>query len=233
MTTNAIAPHIILDGEQKPVQNIFCIGRNYADHIAELNNATPTEPMVFLKPTNSLHQEGSPILLPAYSNSVHYETELVLYITNGARNISEDVALQFIGGYGVGLDLTARDVQAVAKERGEPWTKSKGFPHAATVSHFVSSEALSGEQSIEFTFHQNGTKRQHGNTDLMLYGIAELVSYLSHIYGLSPGDLIFTGTPEGVGELQDGDELTLELLAQNEEKSPLFESKFAVAGHSE
>lgn len=232
MKNNPISPHILLEGTAKPVQNIFCIGRNYAKHIAELNNATPTEPMVFLKPTSALHQEGSPILLPAFSQSVHYEAELVLYIANGARNISEEVALQFIGGFGVGLDLTARDLQTMAKERGEPWTKSKGFPHAATLSPFVASDRLSFEKPIEFTFSQNGKLKQHGKSDMMLYNIAQLVSHLSHIYGLSPGDLIFTGTPEGVGELRDGDQLTLQLLSQTQGNPPLIESQFLVAGHS-
>lgn len=204
-------PMIILENEQCPIQNIFCIGRNYAKHIEELNNETPTEPLVFLKPTSALAQKEDVITLPAFSNSVHYEAELVIYIDKSARNLSIDEALSVIGGYGVGLDLTARDLQDVIKKKGEPWTKCKGFPAAAIVSDFISAEKIQDPKNIQFTFTQNGVLKQDGNSKMMLYPIAEIISYLSTVYGLSKGDLIYTGTPEGVGELAAADTLNLTL----------------------
>lgn len=202
---------ITLENKQLPIQNIFCIGRNYAKHIAELNNETPTEPLVFLKPTSALAQKNDTITLPAFSNSVHYEAELVIYIAKDARNITVDEALSIIGGYGVGLDLTARDLQDVIKKRGEPWTKCKGFPAAAIVSDFISANKIQDPKNIQFSFIQNGILKQDGNSKMMLYPIAEIISYLSTVYGLSEGDLIYTGTPEGVGELNAGDQLNLTL----------------------
>ena len=204
-------PMITLENEQCPIQNIFCIGRNYAKHIEELNNETPTEPLVFLKPTSALAQKEDVITLPAFSNSVHYEAELVIYIDKSARNLSIDEALSVIGGYGVGLDLTARDLQDVIKKKGEPWTKCKGFPAAAIVSDFISAEKIQDPKNIQFTFTQNGLLKQDGNSKMMLYPIAEIISYLSTVYGLSKGDLIYTGTPEGVGELAAADTLNLTL----------------------
>lgn len=204
-------PYIMLDGEDAPIQNIFCIGRNYAKHIAELNNATPTEPLVFLKPTSALTKKGEVITLPDYSDDLHYEAEIVIYIQQSARNLTPEDALSVIGGYGVGLDLTARDVQDVIKQKGEPWTKCKGFPSAAIVSDFISADQVKDPANIHFTFTQNGVLKQDGNSNMMLYPIAEIISYLSRIYGLSKGDLIYTGTPEGVGKLSAGDKLHLTL----------------------
>lgn len=202
-------PYILLENEKAPVQNIFCIGRNYAKHIAELNNETPTEPLVFLKPTSSLAKKADVITLPSFSNSVHYEAEIVIYIQEDARNLSPEDALNIIGGYGIGLDLTARDLQDQIKAKGQPWTKCKGFPGAAIVSDFISADKINDPTNIQFTFSQNGVLKQDGNANMMLYAIADIISYLSHVYGLSKGDLIYTGTPEGVGELHAGDKLTL------------------------
>ncbi len=204
-------PTITLENQQLPIQNIFCIGRNYAKHIEELNNETPTEPLVFLKPTSALAQKGDSITLPAFSNSVHYEAELVIYIAKGARNLTSEEALSVIGGYGVGLDLTARDLQDIIKKKGEPWTKCKGFPAAAIVSDFIPVDKIQDPKDIQFTFTQNGKLKQDGNSKMMLYPIAEIISYLSNVYGLSAGDLIYTGTPEGVGQLAAGDRLNLTL----------------------
>lgn len=125
--------NIMLEKNAKEIENIFCIGRNYAKHIEELNNATPTEPLVFLKPTSALSSYDSIIELPAFSDDIHYETEIVLYIGKSARNVAPEDALALIAGYGVGLDLTARDIQSIIKAKGEPWTKCKGFPSAAIV----------------------------------------------------------------------------------------------------
>lgn len=205
---------ITIEGSNYPIQNIFCIGRNYAKHIAELNNATPTEPLVFLKPTSALAVEGDLITLPSFSDAIHYEAELVIYIKENAKNLSEESALSVIGGYGVGLDLTARDLQDQIKKRGEPWTKCKGFPGAAIVSAFISADKIKDPTDITFTFKQNGKLRQNGNSKMMLYPIAEIIAYLSTVYGLSKGDIIYTGTPEGVGKLAPGDQLILTLEDQ-------------------
>ena len=202
---------ILIENKTYPIQNIFCIGRNYAQHIAELNNATPTEPLVFLKPTSALAIEGDAITLPPFSNAIHYEVELVIYIKEDAKNLSEESALSVIGAYGIGLDLTARDLQDKIKERGEPWTKCKGFPGAAIVSTFISAEKIKDPTDITFSFEQNGELKQNGNSKMMLYPIAEIIAYLSTVYGLSKGDIIYTGTPEGVGKLAPGDKLTLTL----------------------
>ncbi|GGZ73852.1 isomerase [Ignatzschineria indica] len=205
---------ITIEGSNFPIQNIFCIGRNYAKHIAELNNATPTEPLVFLKPTSALAVEGDLITLPSFSDAIHYEAELVIYIKEDAKNLSEESALSIIGGYGVGLDLTARDLQDQIKERGEPWTKCKGFPGAAIVSTFISADKIKDPTDITFTFKQNGELKQNGHSKMMLYPITEIIAYLSTIYGLSKGDIIYTGTPEGVGKLAPGDQLSLTLEDQ-------------------
>lgn len=191
------------------ISNIFCIGRNYAAHIAELGNIKPKEPVVFLKPTSALNTSDI-IQLPTFSNDVHYETELVLLIQQGGKNIQAQDAMKHIGGYGIGLDLTARDVQTVAKENGLPWTIAKGFDGAACVSHFLPVEQFDSEPG-SFTMTQNGILKQTGDVRLMLFPIPHLISYLSSIFTLQAGDLIFTGTPEGVGPLHTGDQIELNL----------------------
>lgn len=193
-----------------PVENIFCIGRNYAAHVKELGNRQEAEPVVFLKPLSALHHEGTAITLPSISQDVHYETELVVLIGKGGKNIPRDQALSHIAGYGLGLDLTARDRQSEAKAAGLPWTVAKGFDGAACVSRFIPSR-LADPGQIEFTMELNGQLRQVGKTSLMLFDIPFLLGYLSSVFTLSPGDLIFTGTPEGVGPLSPGDSLDLRL----------------------
>ncbi len=204
-------PHILLSQAIKPIQNIFCIGRNYAKHIAELNNATPDEPLVFLKPTSALAHCDQPIVLPSFSNDVHYETEIVLYIKKTCTQITKDDALSIIGGYGIGLDLTARDIQSQIKAKGEPWTKCKGFRNAAIVSDFIEPSAIENLENIHFSFKQNGELKQQGESKMMLYSIADIIVYLVETYGLTEGDLIYTGTPEGVGKLNSGDQLEMTL----------------------
>lgn len=194
-----------------PVSNIYCIGRNYAAHIAELGNARPESPVVFLKPTSALSLEVDVIHLPEFSNEVDYETELVLLIGNVSRNIQPEKALECITGYGIGLDLTARDLQAVAKKNGLPWTLAKGFNHAACVSKFISADHIGNPLQLTFHMKQNGVLRQAGDVSLMLFDIPAIVSYLSRQFTLLPGDLIYTGTPEGVGRVKKGDQFELNL----------------------
>ncbi|MBI3144339.1 MAG: fumarylacetoacetate hydrolase family protein [Pseudogulbenkiania sp.] len=212
-----------LNGQNVTVANVFCIGRNYAAHAAELGNAVEAEPLVFLKPTSSLIAEGEPLRLPAYSSDVHHECELVLLIGKGGNDIAPSEALQHVAGYAIGLDMTARDVQGVAKQKGLPWTKAKGFRGAATVSAFVPAERVSDPDQLVFSLKVNGEARQQGDTRLMLFPVPAIIHYLSTVYGLSAGDLIYTGTPEGVAAVKPGDRLHLELQG-------LVSAEWSVAG---
>lgn len=192
-----------------PVGNVFCVGRNYAAHIAELGNRPEQAPLVFLKPTSALLNAGTPIVLPAFSNDVHYEAELVLLIGQGGKHIAQENALDHVAACGLGLDLTARDVQSKAKAGGLPWLLAKGFDGAACVSGFVPLRNVGPLESFEFEMHLNGQRKQHGLVKNMLFSIPYLVHYLSTVFTLQAGDLIFTGTPEGVGPLVQGDKVRL------------------------
>ncbi|AUH50714.1 isomerase/hydrolase [Chromobacterium sp. ATCC 53434] len=196
------------------IGNIFCIGRNYAAHAAELGNPVEDEPLVFLKPTSALLDESEPIRLPDYSSDVHHECELVVLIGKGGDDIAPEQALGHVAGYGIGLDLTARDVQGEAKRKGQPWTKAKGFRGAACVSALVPAARVADPQQLRFDLRVNGQLRQNGDAGLMLFTVARQISHLSRLYGLSDGDLIFTGTPEGVARIVSGDELELSLHGQ-------------------
>ena len=202
------------DSQAWPINNIFCIGRNYAAHIAELNHRPNERPLVFLKPTSALHGEDTPITLPAFSTNVHYETELLVLIGTGGKNIKPEEALNHVAGYGIGLDLTARDLQEEAQMKGLPWTLAKGFDGSACVSRFIAASNLPNVMECSFTMKLNGELRQHGEVTRMLFNLPTLISYLSQAFTLNTGDLIFTGTPQGVGPLHNGDVLELELANQ-------------------
>jgi 2-keto-4-pentenoate hydratase/2-oxohepta-3-ene-1,7-dioic acid hydratase in catechol pathway len=198
---------VSLAGNRVEVASIFCVGRNYAAHIAELGNVQEEMPLVFLKPHRALLPAGADLHLPAYSSDVHYECELVLLIGQDADDLTPEQALGVVAGYGLGLDLTARDVQSVLKEKGHPWTRAKGFRGSACVSGFVEAARITDPGKLNFTLSINGEVRQRGDTAMMLTSVARLVSWLSAEYGLSAGDLIYTGTPAGVGRLHAGDAL--------------------------
>lgn len=202
-------PNVFLHDQAVTVSNIFCIGRNYAAHAVEMGSIVETEPLVFLKPNSALCLSHQPIILPDFSHEVHHEVELVLLIGKTAQNVSVENGLDYVAGYALGLDLTARDTQSIAKQKGQPWTKSKGFKNAACVSNFISSEHLITPNDMSFQLEVNGEIRQTAHTRLMAFSCAYLVSYLSEIYGLSAGDLIYTGTPEGVAKLNKGDTVVL------------------------
>lgn len=205
---------MIIRGEvpqQVSVRNIFCIGRNYAAHIAELGNRPAESPVVFLKPTSALNTRRS-IVLPSHSSDVHYETELVLLLGQGGKNISEEQALAHVQAVGLGLDLTARDLQDNAKKAGLPWAVAKGFDDSATLTDFVLASQVPDWAHIEFQMYLNGQLRQHGHIENMIYSLPVMIAYLSRVFTLQAGDLIYTGTPEGVGTLQAGDALRLQLL---------------------
>jgi 2-keto-4-pentenoate hydratase/2-oxohepta-3-ene-1,7-dioic acid hydratase in catechol pathway len=189
------------------VRTVYCIGRNYAAHARELNNPVPGEPVVFIKPASSVVPDGASIVIPAQSNDVHYEAELVLSIGKQGKNIPIEEAMSYVAGYGLGIDVTARDLQQIAKEKSLPWSVAKGFDTFAPLSEFVDVASLPDPDAIEYTLDINGERRQHGMTSHMLFPIPFLVHYLSGIFTLYPGDIIFTGTPEGVGKLNPGDRL--------------------------
>lgn len=194
------------DGGTRPVGTIFCIARNYVAHIEELNNSKPDMPVIFCKPLTALNTAAE-IRLPAYSQDVHYEAELVLYIGKGSRDIPEEEALSHIGGIGLGLDLTARDVQGKLQAKSWPWELAKGFEHAASVSAFVGAEAVADWSYLNFSLHINDELRQSGDSRLMIFPIAEQIAFISRHFSLRAGDILFTGTPAGVGPLHSGDRL--------------------------
>lgn len=201
----------VTGGGEIPVHTIFCIGRNYAAHARELGNAVGETPVVFIKPLSALIREGERIRLPAQSNDVHHEAEICLLLGSGGRDISPGEAPGHLLGIGVGLDLTMRDVQSAARAKGLPWTIAKGFDTSAAVSSFVPADALPDPAAIHFTLDVNGARRQSGDSTLMLFPLPVIISYLSSIFTLERGDLIFTGTPEGVAKISSGDVLELRL----------------------
>lgn len=184
---------------------IVCIGRNYADHIRELNNAVPTAPVFFLKPETALTRRNGPFRYPPFSGEIHYETELVLRIGRGGRNIAAEKASDHIDGIGIGLDMTARDLQDAAKSKGLPWAAAKGFDGSAPVSRFLSPALFPDHANIGFRLDLNGLTVQQGNSSLMLNDFSRIISYVSDFMTLRKGDYIFTGTPAGVGPVHRGD----------------------------
>lgn len=194
------------------VNRIFCIGKNYAEHVAELAHlgyAPDGDCVIFMKPVSARVAEGEPIILPQGLGSVHFETELVVQLTGGGRDIGIDEALDCVAGLTLGLDLTLRDLQTELKNKGKPWELAKSFDGAAPLGDFrpFLNQDL---QDIEFTCHINGELRQHGKTAEMLYPVAQQIHILSKTWSLEPGDIIYTGTPKGVGPLLAGDEVVLE-----------------------
>jgi acylpyruvate hydrolase len=194
------------------VGKILCLGKNYAAHAREMKSDVPAEPVVFLKPSSSIIADGEDIVIPPFSREVHHEVELVMLIGSDARNVSQEDARQFILGYGVGLDMTLRDVQAKAKQNGLPWTVAKGFETSAPVSEFVPAQEIGNIQDIDIRCTVNGSVRQQSSVSNMIFSVEEIVSYLSSIFTLEAGDLVFTGTPEGVAEVKPGDIVEAELI---------------------
>lgn len=187
---------------------IICIGRNYIDHAKELNNPVPDEPVFFLKPETALIPKNQAFYYPDFSNDVHYEVELVVRIDKVGKNISKKFAHKYYSSIGVGIDFTARDIQQKCKEKGLPWEKAKAFDGSAPVSKFVSLGDLQEKDDISFGLEINGKKVQEGKSSHMLFSIDYIISYISQYITLKIGDLIFTGTPAGVGKVNVGDQLT-------------------------
>jgi len=186
---------------------IIAIGRNYVDHAKELNNPVPTEPVVFLMPDTCILNNNKPFYYPDFSKDVHHEVEIVIKISRVGKNIAAEFAHRYFNEIGVGIDFTARDLQKLAKEKGLPWEKAKAFDGAAPVSKFVSIDAITDLSNINFALEINGKQVQHGNTGEMIFPFDQIIAYVSRFFTLKMGDLIFTGTPAGVGPVQIGDRL--------------------------
>lgn len=186
---------------------ILCIGRNYADHIAELNNERPAEPVIFLKPDTAILRDNEPFYHPDFSNDIHHEVEIVLKINKIGKNIDAKFAHKYYDEIGIGIDFTARDLQAKLKEKGLPWEKAKAFDYSAPVSSFVNKERLGDLKNLKFDLKINAETRQTGNTAMMLWNFDEIIAEITKYFTLKTGDLIFTGTPAGVGKVNIGDKL--------------------------
>ncbi|MBG16228.1 MAG: 2-hydroxyhepta-2,4-diene-1,7-dioate isomerase [Crocinitomicaceae bacterium] len=186
---------------------IICIGRNYANHAKELNNPIPKEPLFFLKPDSSILPKRNPFYIPNFTNEVHFEVELILKICRLGKNINEKFADTYYNEIGLGIDFTARDIQDQCKKNGHPWEKAKAFDQSAVVSSLFIEKELLDLTKINFRLEKNNRVVQQGNSSDMLFNFNQLISYVSKYMTLKIGDLIFTGTPAGVGKVEIGDEL--------------------------
>jgi 2-keto-4-pentenoate hydratase/2-oxohepta-3-ene-1,7-dioic acid hydratase in catechol pathway len=186
---------------------IICIGRNYTNHIAELQNERPTEPVVFMKPDSAVLLKQHPFVLPEFSNEVHHEIELIVKINKVGKYIEPKFAHKYYDEISVGIDFTARDLQDQLKSKGLPWEKAKAFDGSAVIGEFLSKEQFASLDDINFELLKNGAVAQKGNSSLMLWKIDELVAYVSQFFTLKIGDIIFTGTPEGVASVAPNDVL--------------------------
>ncbi|MEM3373553.1 MAG: fumarylacetoacetate hydrolase family protein [Candidatus Anstonellales archaeon] len=193
------------------VGKIACVGKNYLEHAKELGDAVPEKPVIFLKPSSSIIFSGEKIVYPEFSKSLHYETELVLLMGKTGKKISKKDALNYIAGYTVGLDMTLRDLQSEAKRLGHPWTISKCFDTSTVLGEFIPSFEIKNPNELELKLWVNGELKQNDNTSNMIYSVEEIVEYLSFYFTLEEGDLVFTGTPKGVGEVKAGDKLVAEI----------------------
>jgi len=196
-----------VDGKPIPVGTIFCVGRNYQKHIRELNSKDLGEPIIFTKPVTAICQNRDTIPLPGKSSDVHHEVELAIIIGKTGKNIFQEDAPAYIAGAAVALDLTMRDVQTQAKKNGTPWAIAKGFDFSCPISKVYPVTDLSILSGVDLFLEKNGIRVQHGNTANMIFPIDYLISYLSGFFILNPGDIILTGTPEGVGPIHSGDML--------------------------
>jgi 2-keto-4-pentenoate hydratase/2-oxohepta-3-ene-1,7-dioic acid hydratase in catechol pathway len=195
------------NGPELAVGKIVCLARNYAEHAKEMKGEVPQSPVLFLKPSTAVVAPGGALRLPDFSSEIHHEVELVVVVGRKARNVSSAEAMACVLGYGVGLDLTARDLQKRAKERGEPWAAAKGFDGSAPVSEIAAAEEVGDPGDLAIELRVNGELRQSGRTSQMIFKTAEIIAFVSTIFTLEPGDLLFTGTPSGVGPIRAGDVL--------------------------
>lgn len=187
---------------------IICVGRNYTDHIEELENARPEHPVLFLKPDTAILLKKQPFFIPEFSNEIHHEVEILVKIKKIGKHIDRKFAHKYYDEIGLGIDFTARDLQSQLKEKGLPWEKAKAFDGAAVIGKFINKSAFKDVNNINFSLKKNETITQKGNTALMLWKIDTLIEYISKYFTLKIGDVIFTGTPSGVGKVSPNDILT-------------------------
>jgi len=186
---------------------IICIGRNYAAHAKELKNEVPTAPVFFMKPDTALLKDNAPFYIPSFSNKIHYEVELVIKISKNGKTILPQFAHKYYDQITVGIDFTARDLQEQCKEKGLPWEKAKAFDHSAVIGRFISLEDLPKKNEVSFSLSLNKNEVQKGVSNQMLFSIDQIIAYVSGFITLKTGDLIYTGTPAGVGPVKIGDRL--------------------------
>lgn len=197
--------NVKLDGQSIPAQRVFCIGMNYTEHVQELNSKTPDQPVVFMKPAQSIAPTGKELIFPEHGNDLHYETELVILIGRSGHVKNEIEALSFIQGLTIGFDLTMRDLQGKLKKAGHPWELSKSFENSAPLGNFIHFNSSIDIHNIRFEGSINNEIRQKGNSAEMIFPIEKLIHYIGSVWKFIPGDIIFTGTPPGVGSLSKTD----------------------------
>jgi 2-keto-4-pentenoate hydratase/2-oxohepta-3-ene-1,7-dioic acid hydratase in catechol pathway len=197
---------------------IFCVGRNYAEHAKELGNEIPEEPVIFMKPKSALLQANTPFYYPEFSNELHYEVELVLRISKNGKYIQEHQAEKYYDAISVGIDFTARDIQAELKKKGLPWEKAKAWDNSAVLGKWTELNPTLLKNPIHFSLLQNGNTVQSGDSTHMIFSFNKIIANISNYFSLNIGDLIYTGTPSGVGECVTGD-----LLEGYLEKEKMFE----------
>lgn len=186
---------------------IFCVGRNYSDHAKELNNEVPDEPVIFMKPKSALLQPHTPFYYPEFTNELHYECELVLRISKNGKYIQEKFANKYYDAVTTGIDFTARDIQNELKTKGLPWEKAKAWDNSAVIGKWVPFANVKDRSKINFSLYKNKEKVQEGDSQDMIFDFDYIVSYISNFFSINIGDLVFTGTPAGVGEIVVGDEI--------------------------
>lgn len=208
--------HQFISGEaiELPVGKVVCVGRNYVEHVKELNNEMPTEPLLFMKPSTALVPLETPFSIPTDRGSVHHELEIAILIGKQTSVISASSVWDHILGVGIALDLTLRDVQSKLKEKGHPWELAKAFDGACPQSRWLPTSELASQENIGIQMHRNGIVQQQGSSEQMITAIPALVAYISQSFTLMPGDIVLTGTPAGVGPLESGDQLTIDLNRQ-------------------
>jgi len=186
---------------------IFCVGRNYSEHAKELGSDVPDEPVIFMKPKSALLQPHTPFYYPEFTNELHYECELVLRISKNGKYIQDKFAGKYYDAVTAGIDFTARDIQNDLKAKGLPWEKAKAWDNSAVIGKWIPLTNIKDKKNINFTFKKNGELVQEGNSKDMIFDFDYIVSYISNFFSINIGDLVFTGTPKGVGEIVVGDEV--------------------------
>jgi acylpyruvate hydrolase len=208
---------VILRGADKfyTIGKIICLGQNYAEHAKEMKFEVPESPVFFLKPSSAIIHDGGQIVLPEISNDVQHEVEMTILIGEKGNNIHRCAALNHVAGYGIGLDMTMRDIQNEAKKKGLPWALAKGFDTSAPISEFIPADMVGDPGTLKVQLLINGKLRQSSSTSKFVFPVDKVISYISQFITFEPGDIIFTGTPEGVSRVEHGDKLEASLIDAN------------------